>query len=233
MRLLIWSDYACPYCYIGKRYLEQALAEFEHAGEIEIVFKAFELNHAAARNVVDTTQQRIEFKYGKSPAAAREMIERIMTMGTRVGLEMRYDTVRYTNTFDAHRLAKFAAEMGAGTAMAERLFRAYFTENRELSDIATLTTLAVEVGLGEREVAEVLASERYAVIVRSDEAEAARLGIHGVPFFAFDEETVFSGAHPKESLLKALRESYTRSKASPSGSAPSCDTSGCAGAQQG
>lgn len=208
MQLQIWSDYACPYCYIGKRHLEQALAEFDHAGDVEILFRAFELNPSASRNVVDTTQQRIEHKYGKSPVAAREMIDHIMKMGDRAGLAMRYDTVRYTSTFDAHRLSKFAEAKGMGAAMTERLFRAYFTDNLELADIPTLIALAVELGLDGEAVSGMLASNAYADIVRSDEAHASQVGIHGVPYFAFNDEIGLSGAHPKASLLKALQESW-------------------------
>lgn len=232
MQLHVWSDYACPYCYIGKRLLEEALAEFEHADDIEIVYKAFELNPAASRSVVDTTQQRIEFKYGKSPAAARAMIESIMAMGWRVGLTMNYDTVRYTNTFDAHRLTKFAEAKGIGGAMTERLFRAYFTENRELADAQTLMSIATELGLDGEDVSEMLASDAYADAARSDETEASRLGIHGVPFFAFAEGGL-SGAHPKVSLLNALRESYARANPAPDAAAPSCGIDGCPPSNEG
>lgn len=228
MHLQIWSDYACPYCYIGKRHLEQALAEFEHAADVEIVFRAFELNPSASRNVVDTTQQRIEYKYGKSPAAAREMIDHIMKMGERAGLAMRYDTVRYTSTFDAHRLNKFAETRGVGAAMTERLFRAYFTENRELADIPSLIALAVELGLDGEDVSRMLASNAYADLVRADEADASRLGIHGVPYFVFNGEVGLSGAHSMASLLRALRESWERfNVTSGGGEAPSCGSGAC------
>lgn len=227
MRLQVWSDYACPYCYIGKRHLEEALADFEHAQSVEIVFKAFELNPAASRAVVDTTQQRIEYKDRKTPAAAREMIEHITKMGAHAGLAMNYDTVRYTNTFDAHRLTKLAESKGLGSAMTERLFRAYFTENRELADPATLVSIATDVSLDNAEVSHMLASDTFADAVRAEESEAGRLGIHGVPFFAFDGEMGLSGAHSKATLLKALRESYERFGASTLDASASCAASGC------
>ena len=144
MKIEIWSDYACPYCYIGKRYLEQALAEFEYAHEVEIVYKAFELDPNAAKEVDTTTLSRIEYKYAKSKAQAQQMIDHIISMGDEADLDMRYDRVHYTNTFDAHRLAKFAATQGKALEMSERLFRAYFTDTLPLADHSVLIEIATD-----------------------------------------------------------------------------------------
>lgn len=129
MQIEIWSDYACPYCYIGKRNLEKALEKFEHNDKIKIVHKAFELYPHMGKEVTTTTQGRIEQKYGKTPEEAQEMIDHIERVAERVGLEMNYDSVKNTNTFDAHRLTKFAEEKGKANEMNERLFKAYFTDN--------------------------------------------------------------------------------------------------------
>lgn len=227
MQLQIWSDFACPYCYIGKGYLDQALAEFEHADEVEVVFRAFELDPTAPTTVQTTTQQRIERKYRKTPAAAREMIERIQQMGAGTGLDMKYYEVRYTNTFDAHRLAAFAATKGLATPMAMRLFKAYFTDLLELSDHAVLISLAVEVGLDREEVRELLAGDRFERECRAEESRAYQMGIQGVPAFVFDETTMLGGAQPKEALLRALRETWERQEASAVEEVPMCGVDGC------
>lgn len=227
MQLQIWSDYACPYCYIGKRHLEEALAEFEHADDVEVVFRTFELDRTASTEVVNTTQQRIEYKYRKSPASARDMINHIIAMGARAGLKMNYDTVRYTNTFDAHRLTRYAQVNGVAAKMSERLFRAYFTENRELADQEVLLSIASDVGLNRCETEAMLKSGAFIEEARAEEAQAESRGIHGVPFFAFEDGTGLSGAQPKSALLRALRDSWNSSQARPSTSAPSCDNDTC------
>ena len=228
MQLHIWSDYACPYCYIGKGHLDQALAEFEHADEVEIVFRAFELDSSAGPEVTTTTQGRIESKYRKSPAAAREMIDRIISMGAATGLDMKYYDVRYTNTFDAHRLTKFAETKGLATPMAMALFKAYFTDLAELAKHEVLADLAVEVGLDRDEVLEMLASDRFAREARNDESQATQMGIQGVPMFAFDETTMLGGAQPKETLLRALRETWAKQQATAAAAeVPMCGIDGC------
>lgn len=229
MEVQVWSDFACPYCYIGKRFLEQALAGFEHADEVTIVFRAFELDPNADRAVVNTTQQRIEYKYGKSPVAARQMIDGIMQLGARAGLSMNYDTVRYTNMFDAHRLAKYAETKGKGPIVTESLFKAYFTDNKELARHDVLLDIATSAGLDRHEAEMMLAGDYFAADSRADEAEAASAGVHGVPFFAFENGTGLSGAQRPETLLQALRDNWrtARTDTSPS-DIGACGPAGCA-----
>ena len=174
MKLEIWSDYACPYCYIGKRFLEAAQAEFEHAREVEIVFRAFELDPTSGPAVTTTTLDRIMRKYGKSRSDAQAMIDHITSMGERCGLDMRYASVRYTNTFDAHRLTKFAEQHERGAEMTERLFRAYFTDNFPLADHDVLVGLAQDVGLDGDAVRAMLTSTDFAEDVRRDETRASQ-----------------------------------------------------------
>lgn len=230
MKLEIWSDYACPYCYIGKRFLEAALAEFEHAGEVEIVFRAFELDATSGPAVTTTTLDRIMRKYGKSRSDALAMIDHITSMGERCGLDMRYASVRYTNTFDAHRLTKFAEQHERGADMTERLFRAYFTDNAPLADHDVLVGLAQDVGLDGDAVRAMLSSTNFAEDVRRDETHASQAGIHGVPFFAFDGAYGLSGAQPKAQLLAALRQSWNEARKTASESPTTgmtCDSTGC------
>lgn len=230
MKLEIWSDYACPYCYIGKRFLEAALAEFEHAPEVEIVFRAFELDPTSGPAVTTTTLDRIMRKYGKSRSDAQAMIDHITSMGGRCGLDMRYASVRYTNTFDAHRLTKFAEQHGRGPDMTERLFRAYFTDNAPLADHDVLVGLAQDVGLDGDAARATLTSTDFAEDVRRDETRASQAGIHGVPFFAFDGAYALSGAQPKAQLLAALRQSWKGTHKTASGNPTTgmtCDSTGC------
>lgn len=206
MKLEIWSDYACPYCYIGKKFLEAALAEFEDRDSVNVVFRAFELDPSSGPSVTTTTLERIMRKYGKTQAAAQDMIDHITAMGVRSGINMRYGSVQYTNTFDAHRLTKFAERNGIGAAMTERLFKAYFTDNLPLADHAILAEIGQEVGLPHVETTAMLNSDQFGNEVRADEANASSAGVHGVPFFVFKGAYGFSGAQPKAQLLAALRQ---------------------------
>lgn len=207
MKIEIWSDYACPFCYIGEKRLAKALAEVGDKN-IALEFKSFELDPYADKEVTTTTPERFATKYGLSLEAAQERIEQISLMGRREGIDFRYATTRYANTFDALRLTKFAQEKGHDEIIT-KLFDAYFTKNLVLSDFAVLKKIAVECGLDGEEVDEVLNSERYADEVRADELQAAQLGIHGVPYFVVGGKYGLSGAQPVEILKQAITEALT------------------------
>ncbi|ASK26580.1 disulfide bond formation protein DsbA [Neisseria chenwenguii] len=227
MKIEIWSDYACPYCYVGKRHLEQALKQFPHAKTVEIVHRAFELDPTVSAEVNTTTQQRIERKYGRSPAAAMDFIRSVEHAGKRVGLEMNYETVQYSNTFDSHRLTKLAATLGKEVALNERLFRAYFTENAVLSNRETLLKCAEDVGISRDLAAKMLDSEQFADDVRLDEQQAARLGIHGVPFFVIDGKLGMSGAQPVEMMLQAMDQAWSEQTKTAIAEGMACGVDGC------
>ena len=207
MKIEIWSDYACPFCYIGEKRLAKALAEVGDKN-ISVEFKSFELDPYADKEVTTTTPERFATKYGLSLEAAKERIEQISLMGRREGIDFRYATTRYANTFDALRLTKFAQEKGHDEIIT-KLFDAYFTKNLVLSDFAVLKKIAVECGLDGKEVDEVLNSERYAEDVRADEIQAAQLGIHGVPYFVVGGKYGLSGAQPVDILKQAITEALT------------------------
>ncbi|ULJ61762.1 DsbA family oxidoreductase [Wielerella bovis] len=226
MKIQIWSDYACPYCYIGKRHLEQALANFAHADKVEIEFKAFELYPHAGKMAVNTTQERIEKKYAKSPQGALEMIAHIEKMGERAGLDMNYAGVKNTNTFDAHRLYQWAKSLGKGEEMNERLMRAYFGDNLELANHDNLAQLATDVGLNGDDAKKMLASDDFIQAVKNDENEAQIIGVQGVPFFVFDGKTATSGAMPVSNLLGLLNQVYKDNQADNLAGA-SCGIDGC------
>lgn len=204
MKIEIWSDFACPFCYIGKRHLEQALKQFNE--NVEITFRSFELDPHANGEPEGNVQQRLARKYQKTPEQALEMIRYVEQVGQKAGLDLRYETTQYTRTFEAHRLAKFAESKGLGLDMVEKIFHFYFTENGVLAKRTALIDLGMEIGLDRTELAQLLTGDDFSHEVREDERMAHKLGIHSVPFFLIDGKLAVSGAHPPETLLAAMQQ---------------------------
>jgi predicted DsbA family dithiol-disulfide isomerase len=228
LRIDVWSDVACPWCYVGKRRLEAALAAFEHADAVRVVWRAFELDPSAPTEADPSVSlaERLARKYGTSVAQAEAMMRQMTETAARDGLEMRFDRARPGNTFDAHRLIHLAAERGLQGAMKERLLRAYFTEGALVSDPETLVRLAADAGLEPDEAKGALASDAHAEAVRRDEAEAAALGIHGVPCFVLAGRFAVTGAQPVETLLHVLRRAWDEAADAPLEAAV-CGPDGC------
>jgi predicted DsbA family dithiol-disulfide isomerase len=206
----IWSDIACPWCYVGKRRFEAALAAYEHRDEVRVTWRSFELDPSAPREREHDGATHLAEKYGMSREEALAMQRRMTDAAAGDGLEFRFDIARGGNTFDAHRLVHLAAAHGIQDAMKERLMRAYLTEGQLIGDPAVLTRMAVEAGLPEDEARDTLATDRFAAEVREDERTAERLGIRAVPFFVVDRAVGASGAHPPEALLELLRQARER-----------------------
>jgi len=224
----IWSDVVCPWCYIGKRRFEAALAKFEHADDVEIVWHSFELDPNAPRvreNVSHT--EHLAKKYRVSEAQAQAMVDRVTNAAASEGLEFHYDRAKGGNTFDAHRLIHFAKTKGLGAQMKERLLKGYFTDGAAIGEPDGLVPLAVEVGLPEAEVRDVLASERYASEVRGDETAARELGISGVPFFVIAGRLGVSGAQAPEVLLGALERGWAEKSEGAIVEGAVCGPDGC------
>jgi predicted DsbA family dithiol-disulfide isomerase len=211
LQIDVWSDIACPWCYVGKRRLERALEEFPHAEDVKVVWHAFELDPAAPkeRDPAISHAERIAKKYGMSLEQARQNSERLRQTALGEGLSFDFEHIRSGNTFDAHRLIQLGRERGVQGAVEERFFRAYLEEGALMSDHGTLLRLAVEAGLDEREVTDVLSSEQFATEVRADQAQARELGIDGVPCFVLDERYAVSGAQPPQVLLSALHQAWS------------------------
>lgn len=207
----VWSDIACPWCYVGKRRLEAALAEFPDRDDVLLTWHSFELDPSAPR--VSPSEPayaaRLARKYGTSVAQAEAMIARMTATAAADGLDLHFEKIRPGNTFDAHRLLHLAKDHGRQDALEERLFAAYLCEGRAIGDPAVLARLAADVGLDPADVERTLASEAYAADVRADEDTAHRLGVRGVPFFVFGERHAVSGAQPVPALLAALHEAFT------------------------
>ena len=204
MHVEIWSDIACPWCYVGKRRFESALAAFEHRDEVTVTWRSFELDPAAPRERPVDGATHLAEKYGTSREQALAMQQRMTDVAAEEGLEFRFDRARGGNTFDAHRLLHLAAAHGAQDATKERLMRAYLTEGEAIGDPETLKRLGIEAGLPADEVRELLAGDGFAAEVREDERAAAQFGIHAVPFFVVDRAMGASGAQPPEVLLELL-----------------------------
>lgn len=220
LRVDVWSDIACPWCWIGKRRLDAALARFSSRGTCEVIWRSFELAPSAS------TRSGLRARPPREPGAsyahwladryecgvpeAEARLARITQIAAAEGLELRFDHVRPTSTFDAHRVLQLALDRGVQIATIERLLCAYFKDGELVSDHDTLLRVAASVGLNPEEVRTTLAGDIYDDEVREDEAEAAELGIRGVPFFVFGGRHTISGAQPVEVLLDAMSQAYER-----------------------
>lgn len=199
----VWSDIACPWCWLGKHHLQEALRRTGLEGEVDVAFHSFELqpNAGAPRPVREYLQER----YGSAmqiDAAHARLVE----AGKKVGIHYDFDRALMVNTFDAHRIHHLAQAQGKGEAVMERLMRARQGEGADISDHAALRQLAVEAGLAAADVDRVLSSDEYADQVREDEAAAQEIGIGGVPFFIIDRKYALSGAQPIEMFERTLRQ---------------------------
>ena len=204
MLVEIWSDIACPWCAVGKRRFEAALAAFAHRDDVTVTWRSFELDPDAPAEHPGERAARLAAKYGVSVEQAREMEARMAETAAGEGLDFRFDSARSGNTFDAHRILHLAAAHGLQDEMNERLLIAHFTEGELVSDHVTLKRLALETGIPEDEIDDTLATDRYADDVRADEATAHALGINAVPTFVVDRRLGVSGAQPPEILGQLL-----------------------------
>jgi predicted DsbA family dithiol-disulfide isomerase len=208
----IWSDVVCPWCYLGKRRFESALAEFEHRDDVQVHWHSFELDPNAGPASDLPGAERLAAKYGMSVEDARARHAQLEQVAAAEGLEYHLDRTRGGNTFDAHRLHQLAIDRGLGDAVMERLMRAYFTDGEQTSDPEVLVRLVTEAGLDADEARSVLESDRYAEEVRADEHTAARLGINGVPFFVLGRRYGVSGAQTSDVMLEALEKAWSETE---------------------
>jgi predicted DsbA family dithiol-disulfide isomerase len=205
MKVEIWSDVVCPWCYIGKRRFEAALDGLDaRCGEIQVIWRSFELDPGAATEPAQGLARELASKYGMTEEQAQDMMDQMTRAAAAEGLDFDFARARRGNTLDAHRLLHFAADAGLQGPLKERLLRAYFTEGRAIADRDELAALAEEVGLDAADAQGVLAGDRYVEAVRADEARARSLGIRGVPFFLVDGKFGISGAQSPELLRQAL-----------------------------
>ncbi|GKX60431.1 DsbA family oxidoreductase [Leminorella grimontii] len=204
MKIQMWSDFSCPFCYIGKQHLKKALSACGLIERAEIVFRSFELDPRAVSLQSGDIYRHLSEKYDMGIMEVKEMTEQIARQGAIAGLSFRFDRLIPTNTFDAHRLLHFAAGSGSADAVGEALFYASFTEGRNLSDRRTLVELGQKAGLNVDVAREMLVSDRYGEAVRADEGLARQLKITSVPFFIFDNKYAVSGAQPVDVFSDVL-----------------------------
>jgi predicted DsbA family dithiol-disulfide isomerase len=213
MQAEIWSDVVCPWCYLGRRNFEQALAGFAHRGEVEVTYRSFELDPAAPPGVTTPTAELLAGKYGMSPAQAHDAQRQMEQRAAQRGLTFHMDGLRSGNTRDAHRLLHLAKARGRQEELAERLHRGHFTDQASVFDRASLADLAAGAGLDRDEAVAVLAGDEYGPDVDVDEQMARSLGVTGVPFFVFGRRYAVSGAQPPEILAQALDDAWAETAA--------------------
>jgi predicted DsbA family dithiol-disulfide isomerase len=206
MKIEIWSDVICLWCYIGKRRFEMALAGFAQRDEMQVIWRSFELDAQAPLQHPGTLNELRASKYHVSSQQAAAMNANVSGIAKEIWLEYHLENARPGNTFDAHRLLHFAATRGVGDRATERVMHAYFSEALPVGDRAALARLAPELGISESDVLAMLESDAYSDAVRADEARAAEFGVSGVPFFVFDEKFGISGAQPVEVFAEALQQ---------------------------
>ncbi|ALW84077.1 disulfide bond formation protein DsbA [Hymenobacter sedentarius] len=232
MKVEIWSDIVCPFCYIGKRRFEQALEKFPHADNVEVVWRSFELTPdyrpIPGRNVYESLAE----KKGIPVAKAKEMSDYMADMAKEVGLKYDFDNAVPTNTFLGHQLIHLAAKHGKQGEAKERLMAGYYLQGQDLNDVDTLVKLATEIGLDAEEARAALLNGTYAEEVRHDEYQAQQINVRGVPFFVFEDKYAVSGAQPTElfsEVLEKVWDEFQPTKPAPImvADGPACGPDGC------
>jgi len=209
MKVEIWSDIMCPFCYIGKRHFEAALAKFADAENIELEWKSFQLDPTLPKPASKlNTYEYLAQRKGMSTEQSKAMHRQVMQMAKDVGLDYNFDKAVVSNSFDAHRLIQFAKTKGLGDAAEERFFKAYFIEGKDMCDATILLQLGKEIGLDEAELKTVLGSDKFSDEVKRDIFEATQVGASGVPFFVFNNKYAVSGAQPISVFLNTLEKSF-------------------------
>ncbi|NLY45556.1 MAG: DsbA family oxidoreductase [Tissierella sp.] len=205
MKIDIWSDIACPFCYIGKRNLELALKDFESEDGVEIVFHSFQLDPNAKKEGKKDSVEQLAGKYGSTIEQAQQMIDRVVSMAKDVGLNYNYDAIINTNTLDAHRLTHYAKKFNKDREIVEELFKAHFIEGLDIGDIDVLANLGNRVGMDSEEIVKVLKSDEFNSEVDTDKYMATQYEISSVPFFIFNNKYAISGAQPPQAFLETLK----------------------------
>jgi len=216
MKIEVWSDYVCPFCYIGKHRLEEAINQFPHKDQVEVELKSFELDPYSPKYNGGNIHEVLAKKYGMSVEQAKQANQGVGQQAASVGLHFDFDGMKPTNTFDAHRLAKFAKTKGKEPVLSEKLLQAYFTESKDIGDLGTLADIAEESGLNREEAISVINNETaYANEVRADEGIAQQYRIGGVPYFVINSKYTISGAQPLDTFKAALQKVWEEESPAP------------------
>ncbi|MET4081098.1 putative DsbA family dithiol-disulfide isomerase [Pedobacter sp. UYP30] len=236
MKIEIWSDVACPFCYIGKRHLEKAMKTLPFKDELEIIWKSYQLNPSYQNTNKESIYDHLANSKGISIADAKQMTGQVAEMASKAGLSMNFDRGIPANTFDAHRLIHFAATHKLQGDAKEALLKAYFMDGKDVADKNELVAVGETLGLEKADVLDMLQSEKFAENVKLDIKESQDLGVQGVPFFVLDRKYAISGAQPVQSFIDALKQSFEEWKEHQQNktlkplnkeSGAMCDESGC------
>jgi predicted DsbA family dithiol-disulfide isomerase len=226
MKIEIWSDVMCPFCYIGKKHFEAALSQIPYQNNIQVEWKSFQLNPDLSKTEVTSVKDYLIEAKGVSEEQVSAMNNQLADMGKAVGIDFQQQNSKVINTGEAHRLIHFAQSKGKGSEIEERLFKAYFTEGKNVADYETLTEIGEEIGLNKTEVLEMLESDAYVFDVASDVLDARNIGVTGVPFFVIDRKYALSGAQPIEYFVSALTQAYEKDHLDQPSTNASCDIEG-------
>ena len=233
LKIQIWSDIMCPYCYIGKRRIEGALAQFKHKDDVEIEWKSFQLDSSFVASENDDMAEHLAEKYRKDVSWAKEMMDSMTQNAKSAGLDFRFDKAIMANSFNAHRLLHLAKKNNLSDAMEETLFKAYLTDGENVNDSETLKRLGLQVGLKADELEALLSSDQFANEVTADITMAQNIGVQGVPFFVFDNKYAVSGAQHVETFVQTLDKVWEEGDFSPkltilnNEAGDSCGIDGC------
>lgn len=212
MKVEIWSDVMCPFCYIGKRKFEDALSRFPDKDRVEVVWKSFQLDPSIKTNLSLSLTEHLAASKGWSIEQTRQIQSQVVNMAAEVGLNFDFDRAVVANSFDAHRFIQLAKTQGLGDAAEEELFRAYFSEGKNTADHETLVQIGIKIGLVEHEIRQVLESDAFASEVQQDIYEARQIGLRGVPHFVFNDRYSVSGAQHPDTFLGALNKAFAEWK---------------------
>ena len=204
MNIEVWSDFACPFCYIGKKRFENALEKFPHKDQVTVSYKAYQLNPGAPKIMKDSAAKSFAKGHRMDVETAKQRFAMFTENAKTVGLEYNYDIIQMTNTFDAHRIAKWARKYHQEEAITARFMKAYFTDGLNLADHGTLLNLVKELELDQTEAKKVLESNDFEKEVRAEINEGREIGVRGVPFFVLNRKYGVSGAQQEEYFLEAL-----------------------------
>ncbi len=226
MKVEIWSDVMCPFCYIGKRKFELALEQFAGRESVSIEWKSFELNPDLKTDASKRLFTYLSESKGWSMAQTQETCAYVTNLAAEVGLDFRFETAVVANSRNAHRISHLAKTKGVQDTLEEALFQAYFTESKNTDDVETLVALGEKVGIAASEIRAVLDSDQFLDAVLHDEREAQALHIRGVPFFVFDRKFAVSGAQSPATFLKALEQAFQAQPVVLDAQGESCDVDG-------
>lgn len=208
MKIEIWSDVMCPFCYIGKRKFEAALAQFPHQEQVELVWKSFQLSPGIKTQPGKSIHQFLSEHKSISVEQAKQMNDYVTQLAKQVGLVYNFDKAIVANSFNAHRFTHFAKQYGKQNEAEELLFRSYFTDGKNIDDYETLIALGREIGLDAAALQAALENGSYANNVQTDIYEAGQIGVNGVPFFVFNRRYAVSGAQESKAFLEVLHKSF-------------------------